>query len=140
MAVMVAHARDPVVPPSRIREGIPADLEQVVLRCLEKNPDRRYQNAEGLGQALSACQAASSWTAKLAEAWWQASEPQVCQGGDHPSSPRPVPEAIDLTRKDDTNLTLAASEVEAVLEPDSALETDLSVSVIEDDVRPERSR
>jgi eukaryotic-like serine/threonine-protein kinase len=37
IAVMIAHARDPVVPPSRIRPGIPADLERVVLLCLAKD-------------------------------------------------------------------------------------------------------
>ena len=40
MAVMVAHARDPVVPPSRLRADVPGDLEKVVLRCLEKKPRR----------------------------------------------------------------------------------------------------
>ena len=44
MAVMVAHARDPVVPPSQHRADVPADLEQIVLRCLEKDPDDRYQD------------------------------------------------------------------------------------------------
>jgi serine/threonine-protein kinase len=34
MAVLVAHARDPVVPPSLILPGIPPDLERVVLRWL----------------------------------------------------------------------------------------------------------
>ena len=37
-AVMMAHARDPVVPPSQVRPGVPDDLEQVVLRCLAKKP------------------------------------------------------------------------------------------------------
>ena len=32
--VLVAHARDPVVPPSLILPGIPPDLERVVLRWL----------------------------------------------------------------------------------------------------------
>ena len=55
MAVMVAHARDPVVPPSRHRADVPGDLEEVVLRCLEKNPEDRYQDAESLARALAAC-------------------------------------------------------------------------------------
>ena len=38
IAVMIAHARDPVVPPSQIRPGIPDDLDRVVLRCLAKDP------------------------------------------------------------------------------------------------------
>ena len=40
IAVLIAHARDPVVPPSRVRAGIPEDLERVVLRCLAKDAGR----------------------------------------------------------------------------------------------------
>ena len=40
--VMKAHAREPVVPPSRYRPDLPADLERVVLRCLAKDPANRY--------------------------------------------------------------------------------------------------
>ena len=40
IGVMIAHARDPVVPPSRDRAGIPEDLERVVLRCLAKDAGR----------------------------------------------------------------------------------------------------
>ncbi len=35
--VIIAHSRDDVVPPSKHRDGIPRDLEQVVLRCLAKS-------------------------------------------------------------------------------------------------------
>ena len=42
IAVLIAHARDPVEPPSRVRPGIPEDLERVVLRCLAKPPDRAF--------------------------------------------------------------------------------------------------
>ena len=52
MTVMVAHARDPVVPPSRLRSGVPDDLEKIVLRCLEKNPGARFQDARSLAEAL----------------------------------------------------------------------------------------
>src|SRR3990172_6097831 len=34
--IILAHAHDPVVPPSRLRADVPADLEAVVLRCLSK--------------------------------------------------------------------------------------------------------
>ena len=54
IAVMIAHARDPVVPPSRVRAGIPEDLERVVLRCLAKDPAERYPDAASLERALGA--------------------------------------------------------------------------------------
>jgi hypothetical protein len=68
--VMMAHARDPVVPPSQLRPEVPADLEQVVLRCLAKKPDDRYPDVKALGKALAACAAAAEWDAEKAEEWW----------------------------------------------------------------------
>ena len=38
IGVMMAHARDAVVPPSRDRADVPRELERVVLRCLAKEP------------------------------------------------------------------------------------------------------
>ena len=55
MEVMIAHARDPVTPPSRIRPDLPRDLEAVVLRCLAKDPNDRYPDTPSLAKALDAC-------------------------------------------------------------------------------------
>ncbi len=40
------------VPPSQIREGIPKDLETICLKCLEKEPSKRYETAELLAEDL----------------------------------------------------------------------------------------
>jgi eukaryotic-like serine/threonine-protein kinase len=45
---MIAHARDPVVPPSRDRAEVPEDLERAVLRCLAKAPAERFPDAQSL--------------------------------------------------------------------------------------------
>jgi serine/threonine protein kinase len=71
MEVMVAHARDPVPPPSQFRADIPADLEAVVLRCLAKNPQDRYPNTASLARALDACADAPNWSPEHAALWWQ---------------------------------------------------------------------
>jgi eukaryotic-like serine/threonine-protein kinase len=71
MEVMVAHARDPVPPPSQFRADIPADLEAVVLRCLAKNPQDRYPNTTSLARALDACADAPNWSPEHAALWWQ---------------------------------------------------------------------
>jgi serine/threonine-protein kinase len=71
MAVMVAHARDPVTPPSQVRDGIPEDLERVVLRCLAKNPDDRYPDMPSLAQDLDLCADAHNWSPRHAAEWWR---------------------------------------------------------------------
>ncbi|AMV38631.1 serine/threonine-protein kinase [Planctomyces sp. SH-PL62] len=76
MAVMIAQVRDPVVPPSQVVEGVPEDLERVILRCLAKAPDDRYANVKALARDLAACASARDWDEDQAEAWWNAlSEP-----------------------------------------------------------------
>jgi serine/threonine-protein kinase len=75
MDVMIAHARDEVVPPSKHQADVPADLERVILRCLAKNPEDRFQDAESLEQALADCAAADQWTQWQAALWWQEKDP-----------------------------------------------------------------
>jgi tRNA A-37 threonylcarbamoyl transferase component Bud32 len=70
MAVIIAHARDEALPPSRFRADVPADLEAVILRCLAKRPADRFQDAESLEQALADCAAADQWTQEQATRWW----------------------------------------------------------------------
>jgi hypothetical protein len=70
MAVMIAHSRDPVVPPSRHRPGLPEDLERVILQCLAKRPHARFRTVKALGEALAACSSAQDWGSNRADAWW----------------------------------------------------------------------
>ena len=72
--LMIAHAREEVVPPSKHRAEVPGDLEEVVLRCLAKSPGDRYQAAAALGEALSKCEAAPHWSREQAARWWREDE------------------------------------------------------------------
>lgn len=75
--VLSAHTNDQPVPPSQLRSDVPDDLERVVLRCLEKDPDARYPDTQSLADALGACRAAGEWGPREAVAWWQEHEPCV---------------------------------------------------------------
>ena len=66
-----AHAYEPLLPSDGFKESVPADLQLVILRCLEKEPDRRYQDAVTLEKALAACEGANLWTREKAEEWWR---------------------------------------------------------------------
>jgi serine/threonine-protein kinase len=46
-------------------------LERIILRCLEKRPQDRFQGAGSLEQALSECAAADQWTQSHAARWWR---------------------------------------------------------------------
>jgi serine/threonine-protein kinase len=52
-AVFVAVQRDPPPPPSSVRPDIPPGLERVILRCLEKDPARRFGSVAELASALA---------------------------------------------------------------------------------------
>jgi serine/threonine-protein kinase len=71
IGVMIAHARDPVVPPSQVRSSVPEDLEGVVLRCLAKDPADRFPDAESLEHALGECGCAGEWDGTQASRWWR---------------------------------------------------------------------
>ena len=79
MKVIVAHAREEPAPPSRWCSDIPSDLEQVVLRCLAKRPEDRFQDVLSLGRALADCEAAGDWSPQRAEQWWYESENVLAQ-------------------------------------------------------------
>ncbi|MBX3273724.1 MAG: serine/threonine protein kinase [Sandaracinaceae bacterium] len=47
-------------------DRIPADVDAVVMRCLEKEPDRRFSDAGQLAEALARCDCFGRWDARLA--------------------------------------------------------------------------
>lgn len=70
--VMIAHARDEVVPPSQLTANIPQDLEAIILRCLAKRPSDRFAAVEDIDRALAKCGSAGLWTEERAAEWWHA--------------------------------------------------------------------
>ena len=61
----------PEPPSKRLDEPLPADLEALVLDCLEKDPARRPAGARELRLRLEACAAFGGWTDEDARAWWE---------------------------------------------------------------------
>src|SRR5579884_3384034 len=82
MEVIIAHVRDEVVRPSLYQADVPADLEQVILRCLAKSPQDRFQDVESLEQALAECAAADQWTQAQAAQWWRENDVATTMPGE----------------------------------------------------------
>ncbi len=72
--VMRAHVEQDVIPPAGRQPGTPADLEEIVMRCLAKHPHDRYASVAALDEALAHCRSANQWTQELAAHWWVARE------------------------------------------------------------------
>jgi serine/threonine-protein kinase len=70
LQLLFAHVREPVRPIAEIRPDVPSDLETVVLRCLEKDRERRFQDVAALDDALAGCQRGAAWTEAQAADWW----------------------------------------------------------------------
>jgi serine/threonine-protein kinase len=68
--VMIAHAAEDVVPPREHNAAIPRELEEIVLRCLEKDPDHRYQDVASLQRALRELALDDPWSSDRAHEWW----------------------------------------------------------------------
>jgi len=54
VATVVQHIRETPPAPRSIRPELPADIEAIILRCMEKAPERRYADVDALHAALNA--------------------------------------------------------------------------------------
>jgi serine/threonine-protein kinase len=81
MEMLMAHVYEPVTPLTELRPEVPEDLQRVVLKCLEKKPERRFQDADSLEQALAQCRAADPWDRHRAAAWWREQSRKVPGNG-----------------------------------------------------------
>lgn len=66
-----AHVSAPV-PRLRTRVlDIPEDLESVIMRCLAKAPEARYQSVDEVAAALRTTAGYGTWDDSQAKVWWQ---------------------------------------------------------------------
>ncbi len=49
VAIAIKHLQEEIVPPSRYTPNLPYSIEQIILKCTQKDPDRRYAS---MGQLI----------------------------------------------------------------------------------------
>jgi serine/threonine-protein kinase len=79
--LVAAHLTRPPPRLTDLRPGLPADLAEVVARCLAKDPADRFQSAPDLDAALAGCGCAADWSAGDAARWWAAGETTLTPAG-----------------------------------------------------------
>jgi eukaryotic-like serine/threonine-protein kinase len=78
MKMLMQHVHATPIPPSQRTEmPIPLEMDAIVMACLEKNPDKRPQDAEELLRLAWGCKACDTWTNDLATLWWQMHLPDL---------------------------------------------------------------
>lgn len=70
LKLLFAHANETVARPSSFNPDTPADLEEVILHCLAKEPGERFPDVASLDLALASCECAEDWTPSCAANWW----------------------------------------------------------------------
>lgn len=111
MQMVIDHSTKTPVAPSLRNPQVPADLDAVVLRCLQKDPADRPQTALDLYARLARCaRRTTAWTRDDAQAWWLENLPEIApdpalrtapassSDQEHPAPSPHVPVATATTR------------------------------------------
>ena len=64
----------PEAPSVLLGNDISPDLDQLILKCLEKEMTKRPASARSLYESLDRCQSSQNWTQNRAEEWWAGRE------------------------------------------------------------------
>jgi hypothetical protein len=70
--LLVDHVKTvPQRPSELVETDIPVDLENIVMKCLEKEPSARFQSAQELRAALNSLSFKQPWDDEAARQWWE---------------------------------------------------------------------
>jgi serine/threonine-protein kinase len=77
METMMQHVHVAPVPPStRTELPVPSEMDEIVMRCLRKEPGERFQTADETARALTAVPLTERWSAVQAAQWWERHYPR----------------------------------------------------------------
>lgn len=76
----------PPTPSQRLGRPIPADLQALIMACLEKDPQQRPASIEQLAAGLRTCQSASHWSYDQSRQWWSEVYVKPSRGSERDSS------------------------------------------------------
>jgi serine/threonine-protein kinase len=96
VALYEKHLTEPPVPPGqRTVNLVSAEMEETILRCLEKEPNLRPQSVGELRAMLLTSPRAAEWTMEARAAWWARYYSQAAETAAETIPPAPSP--LDAT-------------------------------------------
>ena len=94
MKMLMQHVQATPRPPSERTElVIPKEIDELVLACLQKDPDLRPQHAQDLFRIACSCRNCDTWTPQASRLWWEQHLPDLTgpltlgEPNDQPSRP-----------------------------------------------------
>jgi serine/threonine-protein kinase len=92
MDILIEHVKTHPTPPSqRVSQPIPPALEELILACLQKDPENRPQSAQEVERRLASVPLPNGWTDEHSERWWKEHPPeQAPRGWVKPESAMPA--------------------------------------------------
>jgi eukaryotic-like serine/threonine-protein kinase len=77
MDILIEHVKTRPTPPSqKTSQPIPAELEEIILACLQKDPENRPQSAREIERMLASVPLPNAWTDEHSERWWREHPPE----------------------------------------------------------------
>ena len=78
MKMLLQHVQaNPVPPSARTELKIPRELDELVLACLQKNPNDRPQHAGEVFRMVCQCRSFETWNPEQASHWWETHLPEL---------------------------------------------------------------
>ena len=78
MKTLLKHVEEAPVPPSQRTEvAVPPVLDALILRCLEKDPERRPKDAQAVLHLVRECRIGRRWDDDRAREWWEMHLPEL---------------------------------------------------------------
>jgi serine/threonine-protein kinase len=76
--MLLHHAQTVPTPPSLVSElPVPREFDRILMRCLEKDPAKRFKSALDVDAELANVPTPGSWTQDDARRWWEAHAPEL---------------------------------------------------------------
>lgn len=99
MVLMMQHISKVPTPLVEHNPSVPAELNELVMACLEKQPENRPATAEELRERLSKVPTNDAWNAVKAIDWWRRIEPAVGPNLEKQGASEPADETIDASSR-----------------------------------------